>query len=46
VIEYDYNDKARLKSIDTKVGVIAMEFEDLPEGGGIQTVVDEATGIT
>ena len=43
-IVYDYDENARLGSIDTGAGTIGMEYEDFASGGGRQTVVDEDTG--
>jgi len=43
-VDYDYNDDARLDTISTGAGDIRMEYDDFAEGGGIQTVVDDATG--
>ncbi|MEQ8821886.1 MAG: RHS repeat-associated core domain-containing protein [Sumerlaeia bacterium] len=43
-IAYDYDNDARLSTIETGAGDVAMEYEDNEAGGGTHTVVDEATG--
>ena len=43
-IAYDYDDNARLDSIDTGDGAVSMDYTDNGDGTGSQTVTDDTTG--